>query len=223
MTTWTVIASQNGFMHAVGNVLQVLYQFVLSLGGPGLLLLALADSSFLSIPEGNDLLIVVLSTGQTWRAMAYYVSMTTIGSVIGCSLLYMVGRHGGRYVTKRVSSRRIERAGQLYRRWGSFAIIVPSILPPPTPFKVFVLSAGVFGIAFPKFILAVLFGRSLRYSMWGILALLYGERAKHFLETHLHLVGLILLVLFLVLIVGYLFYRKRKGRRGPPSPEGELV
>ena len=67
-----------------------LYRF----GGLGVMLLAIADSSFLSVPEGNDLLIVILSAGKSWGTMAYYVGMTTIGSVIGCILLYSVGRKG---------------------------------------------------------------------------------------------------------------------------------
>ena len=57
-------------------------------GGLGLMLLAIVDSSFLSVPEGNDLLIVVLSAGKSWGIMSYYVAMTTIGSALGCILLY---------------------------------------------------------------------------------------------------------------------------------------
>lgn len=220
--TWILAVSESGLRSSIEGVLSALYTLVLSFGGPGLLLLALADSSFLSVPEGNDLLIVVLSTGQTWWTMAYYVAMTTIGSVIGCSLLYMVGRHGGGYVSRKLDSQRLQRAGHFYRRWGSLAIIVPSILPPPTPFKVFVLSAGVFGIAFPKFLLSVLIGRSFRYSMWGVLAVLFGERAKHFLETNLHLAGLILLLVFAGGITIYLLLRRRRGAQRSAT-EGDLV
>jgi len=62
------------------------------LKGPGILLVAIADSSFLSFPEGNDVLIVILSTNSSWSQMAYYVSMTIVGSIIGCLLLYTLGR-----------------------------------------------------------------------------------------------------------------------------------
>ena len=90
----------------VGNRMQALwaylYDLVQSIGGPALLLVALADSSFLSIPEGNDILIIALSTGQSWSVMTYYVLMTITGSVIGCSLLYTVGRRGGGFVEKRL-------------------------------------------------------------------------------------------------------------------------
>lgn len=192
---WTLALGDGGIRLAVVNGLRALYQLVLGLGGPGLFVLALADSSFLSVPEGNDVLIVVLSTGSTWRRMAYYVAMTTAGSVTGCAVLFLVGRRGGRFVERKLKPKRLEQARRLYERWGSFAIIIPSVLPPPTPFKVFVLSAGVFGLSFPRFLMSVLVGRSFRYSMWGVLALLYGEKAKDFLQTHSYRVGLAVLVL----------------------------
>ena len=73
-----------GIWDAVKSLLKVAGDFALGLGGPGLFLLALADSSFLSIPEGNDLLIVVKSSGATWSTMSYFVIMTVMGSVLGC-------------------------------------------------------------------------------------------------------------------------------------------
>jgi len=208
---WMLALGEGGIWRFVVNVTQTIYQVVLGLGGPGLFLLALADSSFLSIPEGNDVLIVVLSTGGSWGKMAYYVAMTTAGSVAGCSLLYSAGRHGGRFVHRRLDSKKMERTGELYRRWGSLAIIIPSILPPPTPFKVFVLSAGIFGVPYPRFLISVLIGRSFRYSMWGVLAVLYGTLAKKFLETHFHTIGLAVLVLMVVAAL-YLIMSAKKRR-----------
>src|SRR5688572_21361940 len=89
------------------------------LDAPGMFLVAIADSSFLSIPEGNDILIVIMSTGKTWSRMAYYVSMTTLGSILGCLLLYTVGRKGGSpLLRRRFSERNIARAEALYRKYG---------------------------------------------------------------------------------------------------------
>ena len=79
-----------GFVHSLRFFLGKLYLIAVTLGGPGLFFIAVADSSFLSVPEGNDFLIVVLSTGQTWERMTYYVVMAILGSVCGCSLLYLV-------------------------------------------------------------------------------------------------------------------------------------
>ncbi len=183
------------------------YRFVLGLGGPGLFFLALADSSFLSIPEGNDLLIIVLSIGQSWSTMFYYVAMTTAGSVAGCLLLYLVGRRGGDWVSRRVSLERIERLGRLYRRWGVWAVVIPSVLPPPTPFKVFVLSAGVFRLPWPRFLFAVAAGRSFRYAFWGVMAVLYGEAAREYLEQNLHTVGVAIACLLIGAAAGFGLYR----------------
>lgn len=195
----------------VGEVLHsagmFIYGLATSLGGPGLFLVALADSSFLSVPEGNDLLIVILSTGKSWGTMSYYVSMTVLGSIAGCSLLYWVGRRGGRFMERRPRREKLDQMRKRYDRWGVWAVLVPSILPPPTPFKVFVLSAGVFKLSFNKFLFAVAIGRSIRYFIWGILAVLYGEAAKRFLEENMTAVGLALVGL-IVLTLGLIMIRR---------------
>jgi len=205
----------------VGNRVQALwaylYDLAQSIGGPALLLVALADSSFLSIPEGNDILIIVLSTGQTWGVMSYYVLMTIIGSVVGCSLLYTVGRHGGGFVERRLPPHRLKEMRALFARWGIWVVMIPSILPPPTPFKVFVLSAGVFQLPFPKFLALVFMGRSIRYFMWGILGVLYGQSAKLFLQDHIRTVGITLFSLLLGIIVTYFVIRRRTRKRALPQ------
>ncbi len=186
------------------------------LSGLAVLLLAIGDSSFVSLPEGNDLLIVLLSTGGSWGNMAFYVSMTVIGSIIGCLILYTLGRKGGRKVLrKRFSLPKIERAERMYSKHGLAAVLISSILPPPLPFKIFVLSAGVFGLSPFRFFSAVAIGRSLRYSMWGILAVLYGNSIKLFLQNNVKTVGIAVCLAIVVTIAGTVLYyfRKRHQRR----------
>ena len=202
-----------GFGHSLRVFLSKLYVVAATLGGPGLFFLAVADSSFLSVPEGNDFLIIVLSTGQSWQRMTYYVVMTTLGSVCGCALLYGVGKRGGHFVHRRVQRKRIEELEGIYRQWGIWAVVVPSIMPPPMPFKIFVLSAGFFRLPFLKFLMAVTLGRSIRYFMWGILAVVYGQLAKEFLEKNMHTVGVVLFLLFVGAIVGYLLMWTRARRK----------
>lgn len=214
------LATAGGFWESVRTILAQLHGIALSIGGPGLFFIALADSSFLSLPESNDILIVVLSTGQSWQRMAYYVVMTILGSICGCLLLYSVGRRGGNFLRKRLKQKKIEEVEELYRRWGIWTVAVPSILPPPTPFKIFVLSAGLFKIPVPKFVLAVAIGRSVRYFMWGILAVLYGELARDFLEQNLPTVGT---VLFLLLLAGFSTYAIRRVRAKRRSPQQEVA
>lgn len=193
-------------MDRIKEVILYLYVLAQTFGGPGLFLIALADSSFLSVPEGNDLLIVVLSIGQSWERMYYLVAMTILGSVAGCSLLYWVGRKGRQFMLKRGYSDRINRAERLYQRFGLWAIIVPCVMPPPTPFKIFVLSAGVLRLSFPKFLMAVLIGRTIRYLSWGILAVVYGVQAKAYIEENFMRAGLYLFGLLVFGVLAYLVY-----------------
>jgi len=206
----------DGLIDYVSLILEQLYEAALALGGPGLLVIALLDSSFLSLPEGNDLLIVVLSTGRSWERMAYLVLMTITGSVIGCSLLYWAGRRGGDFVNRPPRRERLKQFEDTYRKWGLWAVLVPSILPPPTPFKVFVLSAGVFKVPYVRFLVAVLLGRSIRYFLWGILAVLYGEWAKQLLEGSLQTVGAMLFGALVLMTAGYFVWKmmKRKSQQG---------
>ena len=187
------------------------YEFITGLGGVGVMILAIADSSFLSIPEGNDLLIVILSTGKSWNHMIYYVGMTITGSVIGCLLLYFVGRKGGSpLLRKRFSPKSIERAERLFERYGILTVLIPSILPPPMPFKIFVLSSGVFRLKPWEFLTAVAIGRTVRYAMWGILAVLYGNAVKRYMQENLQFVGIVLIVCFgLAVVVTIAFYMRR--------------
>jgi len=175
------------------------------------MILAIADSSFLTVPEGNDLLIVILSTGKSWGNMAYYVSMTVLGSVIGCFLLYSIGRKGGSpLLRRRFAQSKIDRAELLFKKYGILTVLIPSILPPPLPFKIFVLSAGVFRLNALVFLGAVVIGRTIRYAMWGILAVLYGNAVKVYMQENLNLVGTILLVIFgLILTTAAVFFVRR--------------
>jgi len=203
-------------MTMLERLAQMLQGIVTALGGPGLFLVAILDSSFLSIPEGNDILIVILSIGATWGRMSYYVAMTTLGSILGCLALYTVGRKGGSPLLKRrFSPETVAWAERQYERFGILTVVVPSILPPPTPFKIFVLSAGVFELPIWEFICAVAIGRTIRYAMWGILAVLYGQAVKEYMQQNLTRVGIVLFVLLLVtlLVIGGFYVRKLRARR----------
>ncbi len=194
MYDWLLLAA----LYA-GGIAEALRGVAFALDGPGMLVVALFDSSFLSIPEVNDFLIVLLSIGKPAGRVAYYVFMTTLGSVVGCLLLYTVGRKGGNpLLKKKFSPRMMEKIAGLYRRYGVLAVVVPSILPPPCPFKIFVFSAGVFRLSAPAFAAAVALGRSVRYSMWGALAFLYGETVRAFMRDNLHAIGIALFAVFVV-------------------------
>ena len=184
--------------------------FAESLGGPGLFVIAFLDSSFLSFPEVCDALIVLLTVKNKER-MLYYALVTTLGSLAGCFALYSVGRKGGEaFIRRRFHARHVDRAMEIFRRYGILAIVVPSLLPPPMPFKIFVLAAGVARVRTVDFLVAVLIGRSLRYFGEGFLALWYGDEASRFLQDNAHAVGLVLGLVTLVAGIAFIWWKKRR-------------
>jgi membrane protein YqaA with SNARE-associated domain len=188
-----------------------------SLGGVGLLVIALLDSSFLSFPQVNDLLIIVLSTKYPER-MPYYAGMTMVGSIVGCFLLYGVARKGGEvFLRRRFSAKNVDRAMVLYQRFGLLAVVVPALLPPPTPFKIFVLLAGAAAVSPWRFAAAIAIGRGIRYFGEGYLAVMYGDRAADLVEAHGAEVGIGLAVL--AVAIGVAFYLLRR-QRVQPSLDG---
>ena len=184
--------------------------FALSIGGPGLFVVAFLDSSFLSLPEINDLLVVLLVIEHKER-MAYYALLATLGSVAGCLVLYFLGRRGGEaLVRRRFGGPRLDRALALYQRYGVLAVAIPAILPPPSPFKVFVLLAGVARLPVAQFVSAVSLARGLRYFGEGWLAVRYGDRALALLEEHGRTVSLAVGALVVTAVSVWLVRTRRR-------------
>jgi membrane protein YqaA with SNARE-associated domain len=199
----------------MGRLVSWVQGFALALGGPGLALIALLDSSFLSFPEVVDLLIVVFVTHHKER-MVYYASLATLGSIAGCFLLYYVGLKGGEaFVRKRFHDRHVDRSLALFQKHGLLAVIIPSLLPPPVPFKPFVLIAGIARVRPLDFLLAVGLGRGIRYFGEGLLAVWYGERAAVFIRENARTVSLGLAALALIVGVGWVIYKSRRPQSTP--------
>ncbi len=188
-------------------MLDTIQEWATELGAVGLFIIAALDSSFLSFPQVNDLLILYLSTKNPAR-MPIYAGMTTLGSLVGCFALYLVARKGGEvFLRKRFSAARVDRGLRLYQRYGLLAVIVPALLPPPTPFKIFVLMAGAAKVSPWKFGLAILIGRGIRYFGQGFLAVRYGQRSAEIIQQNGPAVGVGLAVL--ALVAGLAYYRLR--------------
>ncbi len=182
----------------------------LSLGGPGLFLIAFLDSSFLSFPEVIDLLVILMITRRK-ALILYYATLATLGSIAGCLALYLLARKGGEtFLRKRFHERHVDRAMAAFRKHGLLAVIVPSLLPPPAPFKLFVLAAGVADIAPVHFVVAVAIGRGLRYFGEGLLAIWYGERAIAFVHDNARPVSLALAIAVLAGGVGWALWQRRR-------------
>jgi membrane protein YqaA with SNARE-associated domain len=187
-----------------------IYGFALGIGGPGLFAIAFLDSSFLSLPQINDLLVVLMVT-QNKALMPYYAAMATLGSIAGCYVIYYLAeRGGGAFLQKRLRPGHTERALALYRRHGLLALMVPALLPPPAPFKLFVLMAGVAGVRPLHFVGAIALARGFRYVLLGILAIWYGDLALELMRTRGRDVALwVVGVLIAGITVWWLLTRRR--------------
>ena len=158
------------------------YGLALSLGGPGLFVVAFLDSSFISLPQINDLLVVLMVVrNKAW--MPYYAAMATFGSVAGCYVLYLIAERGEEFIARRMKTPRAERVLAAYRRRGVLALMIPAILPPPAPFKLFVLMAGAAEVRPLQFVFSIAAARGLRYLVLGALAVHYGDYALELMRT----------------------------------------
>jgi len=158
--------------------------FALSIGGVGLFAVAFIDASVLSLPEINDILIVYMVTKNPSLLM-YYVAMATAVSIGGSLVVYYLGRKGGEALLRRQFSRdQIDRMQARFSRYGMAAVVVPAMLPPPVPLKLFVLGAGVAGMPAGRFAWAIGIGRSVRYVVEGLLAYYFGAVAFEYIKEH---------------------------------------
>jgi membrane protein YqaA with SNARE-associated domain len=160
-----------------------LQNFLATMGGGGLFMVAFLDSSVLSFPFVADALVIELTVEKPGR-MPYYVAMAALGSLAGCIWLYLLAKKGGEIYFHRHARGAGERIKEWVDSHAFLSVFVPAILPPPLPFKVFVVAEGVFQVPLRTFVGALLCGRGLRYATEGILAVLYGEAVLNYLTAH---------------------------------------
>jgi membrane protein YqaA with SNARE-associated domain len=179
---------------------QKIVAFAGALGAPGLFLISFLDSSVLTFPVINDLLLIELSIQHPAR-MPLYALMAMLGSVLGCVLLYFIARKGGEAFFKKKAGAK----GEVIRRWveknGFVGMLTAALLPPPTPFKIFVFAAGVFEVPLWSFASAIALARAIRYFGIGYLAIRFGENAMPYLAQHKLQVAVIV-ILFVLLSYG---------------------
>jgi len=138
-------------------------------------------------------LLIVLMVINHPERMLFYALMATLGSVAGCLALYYVGRKGGSaLLEKRFKASHVDGAKKMLQKFGLLVVVVPALLPPPAPFKIFVLLAGVAGVPLWQFAAGVFIARFLRYGAEGVLAVYYGEAAGAYLQAHAKEAGLVL-------------------------------
>jgi membrane protein YqaA with SNARE-associated domain len=160
-----------------------LFAIFVHLGGFGLLLLGILDSSFLVMPMGNDLLVIGM-TARNHAWMPYYVAMAAAGSVLGSLLLDIVSRKGGEeFIEKHVPRNRLKYIEGKVKKNAGWAVGFAAVMPPPFPFTPFVIAAAALEYPRRKLLSVIAVTRLIRFSIAGALAILFGERIMRWAES----------------------------------------
>ena len=177
------------FLSPITKALGRFTEYLITFGASGLFIVALLDSTFVPLPSSADALMLVLSIAHpSW--MLLYAFMATAGSALGCWILYVVSRRAGSRALNRFSERKQQRVKHLIERYDMVAVLVATLLPPPFPFKLFVVTAGVFRFSLLRFMLAIIVGRAFRFLLEGYFAVRYGAEAKVILAKYYPWIGL---------------------------------
>jgi membrane protein YqaA with SNARE-associated domain len=182
-------------------------------GGTGLFLVAFLDSTFLPFPTVNDLLLIDLCFATPLR-MPYYAAMATFGSLVGSVLLYFIAKKGGEAAFHAKAGKRAAVIRHWVERNGFISLVIAALLPPPMPFKFFVLAAGALGMPLGQFVLALALARGARFYGEGYLAVRYGGQAADFVAQHkMGLVASTVISVLVLYLLMRLLFRPR------PEPE----
>lgn len=193
---------------------------------PLMVLVGALDSSLLSLPEVNDY-ITIARIAHLPHEVYYFPFFPALGSVLGCLLLYRIARGGEELLARRFQLKHLERVKELYRRWGMMALVIPALLPPPMPFKIFVATAGALGYPMGRFALVILVARAIRYYFWGVLAYLMRDQVRQifaWLEEHfLAVFGVALAVAGLAIVGRWVFLMLRNRARRAQAAQAAPV
>jgi membrane protein YqaA with SNARE-associated domain len=197
-------------LHPLSKTFNRLSELLITFGPFGLFVVALLDSSFVPLPSSADALMLLLTTAKP-RWMLFYALVATAGSAAGCLILYYVSRRAGQGALRRFSEKKQKRVKDWIDRYDVISVLVASLLPPPFPFKLFVVSAGVFRFSVTRFLIAIIVGRGFRFLLEGYFAIRYGAQAKSVLARYYPWIGLGLAILVIVVFLMRGLLKRRSG------------
>ncbi len=200
--------------HILSRYTVFLWAVLKPLGAWGIFLIAALDGSVVGLPVD---VVVAGYVYQNPARLLLYVLMASAGSAFGSILIYVIGYKGGEeLLRKRIPAERFEKIHATFEKHPFWSLMFPAMLPPPTPFKLFVLAAAASEMGFWKFLLAIFSGRVVRFLILAILILKFGPGFVHVLgemfRAHLYWVWIILAV---GLTAGVVMAKRRSGRSRP--------
>ena len=176
-------------------------------GGGGLFLINVLDSSILAFPLINDILLMHMASRHPNLGLLYAI-YCTLGSLAGSLAIYGLGRGGSRLLRRNPEMREAGRARRWLRRNDVVTVLVASVLPPPTPFKVVPVVAGALRMKVPRLAAALIVGRGLRFLIEAWIGIRYGREAESYLRTHLVFLSVLTVVSIVVLVAVYRYLQE---------------
>jgi membrane protein YqaA with SNARE-associated domain len=198
--------------HILSRYTAFLWALLKPLGAWGVLAIAALDGAFLGLPMDA---VVAGYVYQDRTRFLLYAFMASVGSALGSIVIYVIGYKGGEeLLRKRIPPERFEKIHAAFDKHPFWSLMFPAMLPPPTPFKLFVLAAAVSEMSFVRFLLAIFSGRMVRFLLLGLLTIKFGPDVVHVFGTvfreHLYLVMLVAAAG----IIAWLMHRKRESKSG---------
>ncbi len=187
-----------------------LNEYLLIMGIPGLLVISFLDSAGVPLPGGPDAVILVLAWQRPEMAFPIVLA-ATVGSMLGCLVLYGIGSKGGERALARFNPEKTARVEQKMRENAVWAVIASVLAPPPFPTKIIILAAGVSHMGKMRFCASVFMGRMIRFSLIAFLAARYGDQAAQILKTHYPSVFLVLTgLIIMIFLIRHLRNRRKR-------------
>lgn len=196
------------FLRKITNGLTAVTTYLGAAGALGLFAIAFIDSALIPLPGVTDAVFMMLAAENPER-LPLYMLAGIAGSTGGCVLLYYISRKAGSRALDKFSPAKRNRVEKWLERYDVMSVLVAAILPPPFPFKLFVIMSGVFRLNVVHFAIAVAIGRTFRFGLEAWLAIRYGDQAKAILELYYPYIGLGVAAIIIVFFVVKNLLRRR--------------
>jgi membrane protein YqaA with SNARE-associated domain len=207
--------------HMLSRYTAFLWALLKPLGAWGVLVVAAIDGAFLGLPVDA---VVAGYIYQNPARFLLYALMASVGSTLGSIVIYVIGYKGGEeLLRKRIPPARFERIHNAFDKHPFWSLMLPAILPPPIPFKVFALAAAVSEMGFGRFLLAIFSGRMVRFLILGVLTIKFGPDVVHLVGTVFQQHYYLILEAIIVGLIVWFVMRRRKKIRTTNSATGSVL